>query len=172
MIEISLGKMVLFALIALIVLGPEKLPGAARTAGALLRRVRSGWDNVRAEVERELEIEEIKRSAREAVAGAEAAQQQVRDTLKQAHDPFAEAAAMVRLQPVAPPVLAAPADALPADLPASVGANDSRQHDSAHAATVTPAMDVHTAESVQAELPLNTPQVVPVTRRDSPDGNA
>jgi Sec-independent protein translocase protein TatA len=48
MIELSLGKMVLLALIALIVLGPEKLPGAARTAGALLRRVRSGWDNVRA----------------------------------------------------------------------------------------------------------------------------
>jgi Sec-independent protein translocase protein TatA len=47
MIEISLGKMVLLALIALIVLVPEKLPGAARTAGALLRRVRSGWDNVR-----------------------------------------------------------------------------------------------------------------------------
>ncbi|HEV7121856.1 MAG TPA: twin-arginine translocase TatA/TatE family subunit, partial [Rhodanobacter sp.] len=34
MIEFSLGKLVLLALIALIVLGPEKLPGAARTAGA------------------------------------------------------------------------------------------------------------------------------------------
>jgi sec-independent protein translocase protein TatB len=103
MIELSLGKMVLLALIALIVLGPEKLPGAARTAGALLRRVRSGWDNVKAEVERELEIEEIKRSAREAVASAEAAQQHVKDTLKEAHDPFAEAAAMIRLQPPASP---------------------------------------------------------------------
>ncbi|MGB6029161.1 MAG: twin-arginine translocase TatA/TatE family subunit, partial [Rhodanobacter sp.] len=50
MIEFSLGKLVLLALIALIVLGPEKLPGAARTAGALMRRVRRGWDDVRAEV--------------------------------------------------------------------------------------------------------------------------
>lgn len=74
MIEISFGKLVLLALIALIVLGPEKLPGAARTAGALIRRMRSGWDNVRAEVERELQIEEIKRTAREAAARAEAAQ--------------------------------------------------------------------------------------------------
>lgn len=90
MIEFSLGKLVLLALIALIVLGPEKLPGAARTAGALLRRVRSGWDDVRAEVERELEVEEIRRAAREAVAQAEAAQQEVKDSLAQVHKPVAE----------------------------------------------------------------------------------
>ncbi|MEO6799580.1 MAG: Sec-independent protein translocase protein TatB [Rhodanobacter sp.] len=90
MIEFSLGKLVLLALIALIVLGPEKLPGAARTAGALLRRVRNGWDDVRAEVERELEVEEIRRAAREAVAQAEAARQEVKDGLNQVHRPVAE----------------------------------------------------------------------------------
>ncbi|HET6431382.1 Sec-independent protein translocase protein TatB [Dyella sp.] len=74
MIEISFGKLLLLAIIALIVLGPEKLPHAARTAGTLLRRLRAGWDSVRAEVERELEIEEIRRVAREAAAQAEAAQ--------------------------------------------------------------------------------------------------
>jgi sec-independent protein translocase protein TatB len=96
MIEISLGKLVLLALIALIVLGPEKLPGAARTAGALLRRVRSGWDNVRAEVERELEIEQIKRTAREAAAQAEAVQTQLKDQLQQVHDPLAKLAGEVK----------------------------------------------------------------------------
>ncbi|HWU75005.1 MAG TPA: Sec-independent protein translocase protein TatB [Rhodanobacter sp.] len=90
MIEISLGKLVLLALIALIVLGPEKLPGAARTVGALLRRVRSGWDNVRAEVERELEIEQLRRTAREAAAQAEAAQQEVKDGLHQVREPMAQ----------------------------------------------------------------------------------
>jgi sec-independent protein translocase protein TatB len=96
MIEISMGKLVLLALVALIVLGPEKLPGAARTAGALLRRVRLGWDSVRAEVERELEIEEIRRAAREAAAQAEAAQAEVKAEMNTAaHDlrePFAQAA--------------------------------------------------------------------------------
>jgi sec-independent protein translocase protein TatB len=86
MIEISFGKLVLLALIALIVLGPEKLPGAARTAGALLRRMRSGWDDVRAEVERELQIEEIKRAAREAAAKAEAAQGELDATLAQVRE--------------------------------------------------------------------------------------
>ncbi len=55
MIDLSVGKLLLLAVIALLVLGPEKLPGAARTAGAMLRRVRRGWDSVRAEVTRELE---------------------------------------------------------------------------------------------------------------------
>lgn len=96
MIEISLGKMVLLALIALIVLGPEKLPGAARTAGALLRRVRNGWDNVRAEVERELEVEEIKRAAREAAARAEALQSEMKQAAQQVRAPMADAVMMAR----------------------------------------------------------------------------
>jgi len=86
MIEISLGKLILLALVALIVLGPEKLPHAARTAGALVRRLRSGWDSVRAEVERELEIEELKRTAREAAAKAEAMQKDVNSTLRETRE--------------------------------------------------------------------------------------
>lgn len=82
MIEISFGKLILLALVALIVLGPEKLPGAARTAGALLRRVRTGWDSVRAEVERELQVEEIRRQAREASDRATAAQAELDATLR------------------------------------------------------------------------------------------
>jgi len=82
MIEISFGKLVLLALIALIVLGPEKLPHAARTAGVFMRRIRTGWDSVRAEVERELQVEEIRRQAREAASRAEAAQAELDETLR------------------------------------------------------------------------------------------
>ena len=92
MIEISLGKLVLLALIALIVLGPEKLPVAARTAGAMLRRLRGGWDSVRAEVERELQLEEIKRAAREAASHAEAAQSGLNNAMQQVREPFAQTA--------------------------------------------------------------------------------
>jgi sec-independent protein translocase protein TatB len=96
MIEISFAKLVLLALIALIVLGPEKLPGAARTAGALLRRVRNGWESVRSEVERELEVEEIRRAAREAAARAEAAQNEFKQDVAQAREPLEAAAAELR----------------------------------------------------------------------------
>ena len=87
MIDFSLGKLLLIALIALIVLGPEKLPGAARTAGAVLRRVRSGWDSVRAEVERELQLEEIKRAAREVAAQGSAAKGTVDNVIHDVREP-------------------------------------------------------------------------------------
>lgn len=123
MIEISLGKLVLLALIALIVLGPEKLPGAARTAGAMLRRVRSGWDNVRAEVERELEVEEIKRTAREAAAHAEAAQNQFRDGVKQVADIPATLTAAVTA-PVEKPRVEQPANDVPPSAQTELPLND------------------------------------------------
>ena len=97
MIEISFSKLLLIALIALIVLGPEKLPGAARTAGALMRRIRTGWDSVRAEVVRELEVEEVKRVAREVAAQGEAAQIGLKEHLQQARQPLAEVIAEINV---------------------------------------------------------------------------
>lgn len=96
MFDFSLGKLLLLAVIALLVLGPEKLPGAARTVGAMVRRLRSGWDSVRAEVERELEIEEIRRAARQAAADAEAAQSEASDTLRKMQSEMAEVRAQAR----------------------------------------------------------------------------
>jgi sec-independent protein translocase protein TatB len=84
MIELSFSKLLLLAVIALVVLGPEKLPKAARMAGAMLRRLRLGWENVRTEVERELELEEMKRTAREAAMRAESAQTAAEDAVRSA----------------------------------------------------------------------------------------
>ncbi|MBN8712620.1 MAG: twin-arginine translocase subunit TatB [Xanthomonadales bacterium] len=111
MIEISFGKLLLLALIALIVLGPEKLPGAARTAGALIRRLRLSWDSVRAEVERELQVEEIRRTARESVARMDAAQAELDSTLKQVREVAADIADIDDVAPAAAeqPVAAATA---------------------------------------------------------------
>ena len=132
MIEISFGKLVLLALVALIVLGPEKLPGAARTAGALLRRVRNGWDSVRAEVERELEVEEIKRAAREAAARAEAAQNEFKDSVQQVRQPVDEAAAALKSaaapEPAAPEAAREAQQELPLGEPAAAPATKEPAH--------------------------------------------
>ncbi len=66
MFDIGFGELLLIAVVALVVLGPERLPKAARTLGTLLRRMRSGWESVRAEVEREIEAEELKQKLQEA----------------------------------------------------------------------------------------------------------
>jgi sec-independent protein translocase protein TatB len=106
MIELSFGKLLLLAVVALIVLGPERLPGAARTAGALLRRMRNGWESVRSEVEREIQAEEIKRSLREAAADVRQTHDAVRSDLNatagQVRDAFTERQAAVRAEDDAP----------------------------------------------------------------------
>ncbi len=117
MIEISFGKLVLLALIALIVLGPEKLPGAARTAGALMRRVRTGWDSVRAEVERELQVEEIRRQAREAADRAHAAQAELDATLRQMQPTGGIAAPAPVPAPATEPAVAVTDETSPKEIP-------------------------------------------------------
>ncbi len=65
MFEIDFSKLAVIAVVALLVLGPERLPRVARTAGALLRRARNNWQQVRSEIERELAAEDLKRTMQE-----------------------------------------------------------------------------------------------------------
>ncbi len=62
MFDIGFSEIALIAVVALLVLGPERLPKVARTAGALVRRARSSWQNVRGEIERELAAEDMKKT--------------------------------------------------------------------------------------------------------------
>jgi sec-independent protein translocase protein TatB len=71
MFDVGMGEIGLIAVIALLVLGPERLPRAARTAGALLRKARQSWQSVQAEIERELAAEELKRSLQRTAAEAD-----------------------------------------------------------------------------------------------------
>ena len=61
MFDVGFSELLLIAVVALLVLGPERLPGAARTVGALLRKARHSFESVKAEVEREVRDEELKR---------------------------------------------------------------------------------------------------------------
>lgn len=71
MFDIGFSEIALIAVVALLVLGPERLPRVARTAGALLRRARNSWQEVRGEIERELAAEDIKRTIRDAQRDAD-----------------------------------------------------------------------------------------------------
>lgn len=65
MFDVGFSELFLIALVALIVLGPERLPKAARFAGLWVRRARAQWYSVKSELERELAAEELQRSLRE-----------------------------------------------------------------------------------------------------------
>lgn len=95
MIELNFGKLLLLAVIALIVLGPEKLPKAARMAGAMLRRLRLGWESVRSEVERELQLEEIRRNAKAAADRIEALHKTASEEVRAARESTSETVAQI-----------------------------------------------------------------------------
>jgi sec-independent protein translocase protein TatB len=71
MFDIGMGELGLIAVVGLLVLGPERLPRVARTAGALLRKARNSWHSVRSDIERELAAEDLKRTMRETAAAAD-----------------------------------------------------------------------------------------------------
>lgn len=79
MFDIGFGELLLIAVVALVVLGPQRLPRAARFAGLWVRRARAQWYSVKAELERELEAEELKRSLQQ----TQAALRQAQATLQQ-----------------------------------------------------------------------------------------
>ena len=118
MFEIGFSELLLVGLVALLVFGPERLPGAARVAGLWIGRLKRSFNAIKSEVEREIGADEIRRQLHN-----EQILQMERE-LKQS------------LQPPAPTTLAAPAadvapgapetsPASPATAPSSGSAADS-----------------------------------------------
>jgi sec-independent protein translocase protein TatB len=61
MIDLGIEKMLVIGAVALIVIGPEKLPRVARTVGTLLGKAQRYVADVKAEVNRSIELEELKK---------------------------------------------------------------------------------------------------------------
>ena len=61
MFDIGFSELVVIALVALIVIGPERLPKVARTAGILLGRLQRYVNDVKADINREMQGDELKK---------------------------------------------------------------------------------------------------------------
>jgi sec-independent protein translocase protein TatB len=61
MFDIGFTELLLVGLVALVVLGPERLPGAVRTASLWIGRIKRSFSAIKAEVEREIGADEIRR---------------------------------------------------------------------------------------------------------------
>ncbi|WJF90620.1 Sec-independent protein translocase protein TatB [Paraburkholderia bonniea] len=82
MLDLGLTKMALIGVVALVVLGPERLPRVARTAGALFGRAQRYINDVKAEVAREVEIDELRRMKTEFESAASNVQNSIHDNLR------------------------------------------------------------------------------------------
>ena len=84
MIDIGLSKIALIAVVALVVVGPERLPRVARTAGTLFGRAQRYMNDVRSEVTRQMEQEDLKKmkeAATEALRGVQEGMKEVDATI-------------------------------------------------------------------------------------------
>lgn len=123
MFDIGFGELLLIAVVALVVLGPERLPKAARFAGLWVRRARNQWDSVKQELERELHAEELKRNLQDVRQSMQQAESGLRDQARQVQDgadalgreveqvPATETETFIEPRPIAPRPVAAEATA-------------------------------------------------------------
>jgi len=65
MFDIGFWGLCLIAVVALLILGPERLPMAARTAGLWIGKARRMIGNVKSEIDRELQLDEVRKKLRE-----------------------------------------------------------------------------------------------------------
>lgn len=84
MFDLGFSELLVIAIVALIVLGPERLPKAARFAGLWVRRARAQWSSVKDELERDLATEEFKRTLQDT-------KDALRDTERSIHESGDEA---------------------------------------------------------------------------------
>jgi sec-independent protein translocase protein TatB len=131
MFDVGFSEIVLIGVVALIVIGPERLPKAARTMGLLFGRLQRYVGDVKADINREMELDELRKlqrqvqgAAQEFKTSVESATQNVQEGVRSveaelnagAADAASPVATDSRPLDLAAPV-AAPADAVQGDPP-------------------------------------------------------
>jgi sec-independent protein translocase protein TatB len=129
MFDIGFSEIVVIAVVALIVIGPEKLPRTARTLGHLFGRLQRYVNDVKADINREIELDELRKlqqqvqtaardietavgtAAREAEAGVRSVESDLGPPAPAAMQPLPSPVAPARAQAAAPPAPEVPRQA-------------------------------------------------------------
>jgi sec-independent protein translocase protein TatB len=84
MIDLGVSKLALIAVVALVVIGPERLPKVARMAGNLFGRAQRYMADVKSEVNRQMEIEEFKKLREESTSAFKEVEDSINSTVQEA----------------------------------------------------------------------------------------
>ena len=139
MFGISFSELLLVGLVALLVLGPERLPGAARTAGLWVGRLKRSFNAIKQEVEREIGADEIRRQLHnEHILSLEQEARKIFSPVQQEPTPVEHVGQQTIHAPTQAPApipaaVVAPVEPVPAATETSV------EHVSPNAAPITPA---------------------------------
>lgn len=93
MIDLGISKLALIGAVALIVIGPEKLPRVARTMGTLLGKAQRYVSDVKAEVNRSMELEDLKKMKDSVEGAARDVESSIQTTASDFEQSWAEATA-------------------------------------------------------------------------------
>jgi sec-independent protein translocase protein TatB len=173
MFDVGFSEMLVIAVVALVVIGPEKLPGVAKTVGAWFGRLQRYVNDVKADINREIELEELRKfktqfeeaaqsldsGFRSEVSQAEASMQSIGQDVSNSVDPLAAALDPATLaadagltETVAEPVTA-PVPA-PMTAPGTEPATEvAREHE--NASTTPPPLSQASAESLAEMQPTS-----------------
>jgi sec-independent protein translocase protein TatB len=84
MIDLGVSKLALIAVVALVVIGPERLPKVARMAGNLFGRAQRYMAEVKSEVSRQMDVEEFKKIREDSVAAFKDVENSIQSTVQEA----------------------------------------------------------------------------------------
>jgi sec-independent protein translocase protein TatB len=84
--EVGFSELLVIAIVALVVLGPERLPKAARMAGTFMRKARQSFEGLKNEVERELAADELRKRLAEIQAAPAALAESIMQPLQETSD--------------------------------------------------------------------------------------
>jgi len=131
MFDIGFSEIVVIAVVALIVIGPERLPKAARTLGHLFGRLQRYVNEVKSDISREMELDELRKlqqqvqsAARDIETGVSSVARDFESTARSVGDDLNNAAtsgqvdtSTASLPPLTEPPLSPPDDAVAGDPP-------------------------------------------------------
>jgi sec-independent protein translocase protein TatB len=84
MIDLGVSKLALIAVVALVVVGPERLPKIARMAGNLFGRAQRYMADVKSEVSRQMDVEEFKKIREDSVSAFKDVESSLQSTVQEA----------------------------------------------------------------------------------------
>ena len=90
MFDFGFDKLALIGAVALVVIGPERLPRVARTVGTLLGKAQRYVSDVKAEVNRSIELDELKKMKTQFEDAARDATASVQEEINSAHEAFGQ----------------------------------------------------------------------------------
>ncbi len=83
MFDIAFSEMVLIAVVALVVIGPERLPKVAKTLGHMFGRLQRYVNDVKADINREMELDELRKLKSEVQSAARDLESSVSDAARE-----------------------------------------------------------------------------------------